>query len=270
MNEATECGDLAKLLTPVASRAGAAILEFYGRPIEVNPKSDDSPVTEADRRAEEIIVAALAAHWPDTPVIAEEATAAGMRHEGGLRRFFLVDPLDGTREFIKQLDDFTVNVALIEDGVPLFGLVYAPARKLLYMTLGPDHAIEAGLDATASGSNVETGTERRIRVRKPVEEALVAVTSRSHLNRETEEFLGKLPIAGRTDAGSSLKFALVARGDADVYPRLAPTMEWDTAAGHAVLAAAGGSVVTETGDALTYGHADRRFRNPGFVAWGER
>ncbi len=270
MNEATECRDLAKLLTPVASRAGAAILEFYGRPVEVNPKADDSPVTEADRRAEEIIVEALARHWPQTPVIAEEATAAGAHHESEHRRFFLVDPLDGTREFIKQLDDFTVNIALIEDGVPRFGLVYAPARKLLYLTLGPDHAIESTLESGTSGSGAEAGTEQRLKVRPVPEAGLVAVTSRSHLNHETEEFLGKLLIAGRTDAGSSLKFALVARGDADVYPRLAPTMEWDTAAGHAVLAAAGGSVVTENGDALTYGHADRGFRNPGFIAWGGR
>ncbi len=270
MSTAIQFGDLATLLTPVASRAGAAILELYGRPVAVDAKADDSPVTEADRRAEAIIVAALAQHWPDTPVIAEEAIAAGARHDAELRRFFLVDPLDGTREFIKQHDDFTVNIALIEDGTPRFGLVYAPARKLLYLTIGPDHAVEATLEATGSALGADAGTERRIRVRKAPENGLVAVTSRSHINPETEDFLATLPIVRRTDAGSSLKFALVARGDADVYPRLAPTMEWDTAAGQAVLAAAGGTVVTETGEALTCGHAERGFRNPGFIAWGDR
>jgi 3'(2'), 5'-bisphosphate nucleotidase len=259
-----EISELAEALTPVAARAGAAILALYRQPIGIGTKPDASPVTEADRRAEAIILDALARLDPDTQVIAEESSAENGLSACAADRFYLVDPLDGTKEFIRALDDFTVNIALIERGLPRFGLVYAPARAALFVTRGDGVAVEMELDAHAAPAGLPAA--RRLRVRKANPDALVAVASRSHNNPETERFLATLPIADTIQAGSSLKFAMIARGAADVYPRLAPTMEWDTAAGHAVLAAAGGRVELEDGTPLAYGKTD--YLNPGFVAWG--
>ena len=183
-------------------------------------------------------------------------------------RFFLVDPLDGTKEFIKKRSDFTVNIALIEHGRPSFGLVYAPARSLLAVTVADGEAIEAALPPSASGADLAKLHQKKLKVRAADPKGLTALVSLSHLDPETEAFLAKLKIAKRSGAGSAIKFLEIARGEADVYPRFGPTMEWDTAAGQAVLEAAGGRVVTTKGDPLRYGKTEAGLRNPSFIAWG--
>ncbi len=256
----------ARLIAPVV-QAGAVEMRHYEAGVTIEAKADQSPVTVADREAEEILLAALGVIAPDIPVIAEEAVSEGRVPAIG-QSFFLVDPLDGTKEFINKRGEFTVNVALIEGGAPILGLVYAPALGELYVTLTPN---EAGLARIAPGAVVSGASDcqfQRIRVRTPDRNALVAVASRSHMTVETEAFLARFAIAERRDSGSSLKFCAIARGDADIYPRLAPTMEWDIAAGHAVLAAAGGSVTSADGTPLRYGKAESGFRNGHFVAWG--
>ncbi|HEY8264224.1 MAG TPA: 3'(2'),5'-bisphosphate nucleotidase CysQ, partial [Methyloceanibacter sp.] len=229
-------------------------------------KDDQSPVTAADHDSQAILLDALQQLASDIPVVSEED--AGDRSRTLPRRFFLVDPLDGTKELIKKLTDFTVNVALIEDGVPCFGLVYAPARNVLALTPEPGKAVETELAPNAGGADFGTLSCRPIHVRKPGPGGLVAVVSRSHLDAQTEKFLASYKIASRSDAGSSLKFLLVARGEADVYPRLGPTMEWDTAAGDAVLRAAGGRVFNAKRGPFVYGKTHAALRNSGFVAWG--
>ncbi|MGE0698031.1 MAG: 3'(2'),5'-bisphosphate nucleotidase CysQ [Hyphomicrobiaceae bacterium] len=255
-----------RLIGPVVA-AGAVEMRHYAAGVEVMAKADLSPVTVADREAEEILLAALASIAPDIPVIAEEAVSEGrIPSIGGT--FFLVDPLDGTKEFINKRGEFTVNVALIHAGRPVLGLVYAPALSELYATLAPG---EAGMATVAPSSGVSDITGcgfRRIRVRAPDPSALTAVASRSHMTPETEAFLARYAISERRDSGSSLKFCAIARGDADLYPRLAPTMEWDIAAGHAVLAAAGGAVTDPDGGPFPYGKARAGFLNGHFVAWG--
>jgi 3'(2'), 5'-bisphosphate nucleotidase len=241
-------------------------MRHYHEGAEVTLKEDQSPVTAADHDSQAILLDALKHLAPDIPVVSEED--AGDRSKPLPTRFFLVDPLDGTKEFIKKLTDFTVNVALIEDRAPCFGLVYAPARNVLAVTPEPGKAVEAELAPNVNGADFSRLTCRPIRVRKPSPEGLVAVVSRSHLDAETEKFLAGYRIASRSDAGSSLKFLLVARGEADVYPRLGPTMEWDTAAGDAVLRAAGGQVFDANGEPFVYGKTDAGLRNNGFVAWG--
>jgi 3'(2'), 5'-bisphosphate nucleotidase len=254
-----------RLIDPVL-KAGAVEMQHYEAGVTVEAKADASPVTAADREAEAILLAALAEIAPDSPVIAEEAVSEGRIPAIG-RSFFLVDPLDGTREFINKRGEFTVNVALIEDGTPVLGIVYAPAVGELYATLEPGASSLARL---APGTDVRRASDcvvHRIHVRTPGP-GLVAVASRSHGSAETETFLERYAITERRDSGSSLKFCAIARGDADIYPRLAPTMEWDIAAGHAVLTAAGGSVTTPDGKAVRYGKTESGFRNGHFVAWG--
>lgn len=208
---------------------------------EVRIKDDLSPVTRADHDSETIILEALARFAPDIRVVSEESCGT----IGALpQRFFLVDPLDGTKEFIQKRSDFTVNVALVEDGRPSFGLVYAPARALLAVTVAAGKAVSAELSPSASGANLDQLRSNALRARAPNKEALTALVSLSHLDPETEAFLAKLAIAERSSVGSSVKFVSLAKGEADIYPRFAPTMEWDTAAGQAVLEAAGGRVVT--------------------------
>ena len=258
----------AAVLTDAAARAGAAIMAHYHEGPEVKLKDDLSPVTRADHDAEAILLAALEQLAPDVPVVSEEASCGKEFHLGA--RFFLVDPLDGTKEFIQKRSDFTVNIALIEHGRPRFGLVYAPARSLLAVTLAKDQAVEAELAPNESGADLAELACRPLRVRAPAPEGFVAVVSHSHLDADTEAFLAKLKIAKRSSAGSSLKFLLVARGEADVYPRFGPTMEWDIAAGQAVLEAAGGIVVTGDGKPFRYGKVETGLRNPSFVAWGRR
>jgi 3'(2'), 5'-bisphosphate nucleotidase len=260
----------AAALTDAAARAGACIMRHYAEKPQSELKADQSPVTLADRASEAILLEALAKLAPDIPVISEEAFAQS-GHDGALQeRFFLVDPLDGTKEFIKRRDDFTVNIALIEDGTPRFGLVYAPARNLLALTVGPGSAAEAFLEPSDGGALFESLELKPLRARLANEQALSAVVSYSHLDAETEAFLEERAVSGKMGAGSSLKFILVARGEADVYPRFGPTMVWDTAAGHAVLAAAGGEVVCPDGKPLRYDRPAGALKNPSFIAWGRR
>jgi 3'(2'), 5'-bisphosphate nucleotidase len=255
-------------LVDAAARAGAVIMQHYQGAVAVELKADASPVTQADREAEAVIVAALGALYPGLPVVSEETGAD--RTAPLPSRFFLVDPLDGTKEFIERRSDFTVNVALIEEGLPRFGLVYAPARALLAVTVGEGAAVEAELPPSKAGADFAALSSRPLRARTPAADGLVAVVSHSHLDPATEAFLAKLKIKACSSAGSALKLLMVARGEADVYPRLAPTMEWDIAAGHAVLAAAGGHVVGLDGEPLRYGKSEAGLCNPGFVAWGRR
>ena len=247
--------DLLALLEPlgVACReAGQAILEVRRRGFAVECKEDRSPVTEADRAAEAILLRALRRHAPGVPVIAEEEVAAGRMPEAG-REFFLVDPLDGTKEFVRGGDDYTVNIGLVRDGQPLLGLVFAPERQRLYLAV-------VGQGAWLE----EEGVRRLLRTaqrRNPV----IVVASKSHMNDATRAYLADAaPGATQVSVGSSLKFGLVAEGQADFYPRLSPTSEWDTAAGHAVLLGAGGRVDDLDGTPLRYGKA--AFLNRGFLA----
>jgi len=248
-------------LIEAAVEAGAVVWEHFQKAVEFTSKSDESPVTAADHAAEAIILAALKRLAPDVPVVAEEEAAAG-RIPDVSHAFFLVDPLDGTKEFIKRGTDFTVNIGLIEGGTPTMGVVFAPARAELYWG---DTAAGTACMADQSTSGRRESEGRPIRIR-PLGERLVAVASKSHDTPQTEAYLKSCQVAERVSIGSSLKFVLVASGQADVYPRPAPTMEWDTAAGHAVLLAAGGRVFDLDGEPLGYGKP--RFFNPGFVATG--
>jgi len=245
-----------------AQRAGAAIMAVYATDFAVRDKADASPVTVADEAAEKIILKDLAAIAPGVPVIAEESVAAG-RIPAIAERFFLVDPLDGTREFVSHRDEFTVNVALIENGEPVLGVVFAPARRELYW--GDVRARKAGrIDADPDGTMPSLGAG--ISARTAPQRGLTAVASRSHRTPETDTFLANYPVVEFRSIGSSLKFCLVAAGDADIYPRIGTTMEWDTAAGHAVLTAAGGRMTGLAGEPFRYGKPG--FRNGNFVARG--
>ena len=263
----TDLLPLVSALVPSVLAAGAIEMRHYRSGVAVEAKADQSPVTIADREAEVVLVAAIAAVAPTIPIIAEEAVSAGKAPRTAAE-FFLVDPLDGTREFIDQRGEFTVNIALVRDGVPVFGIVYAPATEELYLTVAPDRAAMARVAPHEGPLWLADLELAPIRTRQPDLSALVALASRSHSNPETESFLGRYSIAKRTNAGSSLKFCAIARGAADIYPRLGPTMEWDTAAGHAVLLAAGGAVTTLDGAPLRYGNTAAGLRNPHFVAWG--
>jgi len=256
-------GALIQSLIYTAQRAGGAIMAVYATDFAVQTKPDESPVTVADEAAEKIILADLAAIAPGIPVVAEEAVAAGQVPVIA-ERFFLVDPLDGTKEFISRRDEFTVNVALIEAGEPLLGVVFAPARHELFW--GDVRAGKAGrIDADPDGTMPSLGNP--IAARPAPARGLTAVASRSHRTPETDAFLANYPITEFRSIGSSLKFCLVATGEADIYPRLGTTMEWDTAAGHAVLAAAGGRVTGLAGEPFRYGKPG--FRNGNFVARGK-
>ena len=260
---------LAEALVVVARDAGRAIMGHYRRGVAVETKADASPVTAADREAEDIILAGLCRCAPDVPVVAEESMAAGARARIG-DRFFLVDPLDGTREFINRRDEFTVNIALVESGRPVFGLVYAPAAGRMYVTLGRAQAVSLRVDPDRAETIALTGPDVRPLATRPASGGrLTILASRSHLDDGTRQFLSFYPDVELRSAGSSLKFCVVAAGEADIYPRLGPTMEWDTAAGHAVVTAAGGRVTTADGNDLAYGKVETGFLNPGFVVWAD-
>ena len=239
----------------LADRAGAVILEHYAGEIVAATKADRSPVTEADEAAERVILAGLAELTPDIPVVAEEAAAKGGLPELRGGRFWLVDPLDGTREFLSKNGEFTVNIGLVDDGVPIMGVVTAPAKNLAWW------------GARGQGSCRREGSDvGDIRVRARPASGVVAVASRSHRDAATDAWLAAQGITDTVSAGSSLKFCLVAEGKADAYPRFGTTMEWDTAAGHAVLLGAGGRVSTVAGEPFRY--AKPGFKNPGFIAEG--
>jgi 3'(2'), 5'-bisphosphate nucleotidase len=248
----------------VALRAGTAMMPIYERGTDAAHKADGSPVTEADELAERMILAALAEAAPDVPVVAEESAAAG-RVPATAARFLLVDPLDGTKEFLNRNGDFTVNIALIDGGVPVFGIVYAPAMGEIYVG---ESGVGAWLGEVAGGEVVKwTPIATR-----PAPASIAVVASRSHLTPETRAFVERFAVDSFVSRGSSLKFCQVARGEADIYPRLGRTMEWDTAAGDAVLRASGGVVTTLDAAPLVYGKraqaSDVDFANPHFVAWG--
>ena len=251
--------DLARL----AIDAGRAIMRIYDGAPEVRHKADASPVTDADVAAERIILSGLAAIDAGTPVIAEEAAAAGRIPETA-NRFYLVDPLDGTREFISRNGEFTVNIALIEDGAPVAGVVYAPARARLFAGQAGHGSAEAKV---AAGADPDHLAWRPIASRPQPAAGLTAVASRSHRDEATNTWLAAHGITDLVSAGSSLKFCLLAAGEADVYPRFGRTMEWDTAAGHAILIAAGGRVTGVDGAPFTYGKKQHGYANPGFIAW---
>ena len=238
-------------------------MEEYERGCSVTSKEDGSPVTSADHRAEVIICECLASIAPRLPVCAEESMAAGAQAQVA-ERFLLVDPLDGTREFLANNGEFTINVALVERGAPIAGAVYAPAIGRLWVGGETAFTCEAPAGAALPGE----GSRRRIRTRR-APTTLVAFASRSHLDAESDAFLKRLPIGETRFAGSSLKFCLIAEGLGDVYPRFAPTMEWDTAAGDAVLRAAGGGVLDPSGRPLLYGKEESGLRNGPFIAWGD-
>ncbi|WP_370450686.1 3'(2'),5'-bisphosphate nucleotidase CysQ [Palleronia sediminis] len=243
----------------LALEAGDAIMEIYGADdFEVKTKSDASPVTEADEAADALISAGLRAAFPDTPLVTEEQAAS---HGQDVATFLIVDPLDGTKEFVKRRGDFTVNIAYVENGVPIRGVVYAPAKGRLFYTEADGRAVEETGDLAKDAP----GETRALTVATPDDGALRVVASKSHRDAATDDYIGRYNVADVKSAGSSLKFCLVATGEADFYPRLGRTMEWDTAAGHAVLAGAGGQVVRFDDHApLAYGKPG--FENPFFIA----
>jgi len=254
--------ELIEALLAAAVAAGKAALDVYHSDFTVTQKDDRSPVTAADHASENIILERLARLAPAVPVIAEEAAAAGsipqVREE-----FFLVDPLDGTKEFIHRRGEFTVNIALIRRRMPALGVVYAPVGGLLYAgNVAAGRAFRCSQTADAP----MPGPRERLSVRPVPATGVTAVVSRSHSTPETDAYLSHYTINKQVSVGSSLKFCLVAAGEADLYPRLGPTMEWDTAAGHAVLAAAGGKVLAPGGAPLGYGKPG--FRNSFFIASG--
>ena len=247
--------DAVETMTRLAREAGELILEIYGRAdMDVREKADASPVTEADERADAHIAAGLRAAFPDVALVTEEQAET---HGAAPGTFFIVDPLDGTKEFVQRRGDFTVNIALVEDGVPTLGVVHAPAKGRMFRTRAGGGAEETAPDGTGGAA---------IGVSTPDNRALRVVASKSHRDQATDDYIGRYAVTDFLSAGSSLKFCLVAAGEADFYPRLGRTMEWDTAAGHAVLAAAGGEVDRLDGAGpLRYGKPG--WENPFFAAY---
>ncbi|MGB0438504.1 MAG: 3'(2'),5'-bisphosphate nucleotidase CysQ [Paracoccaceae bacterium] len=246
-------------LRRLALEAGDVIMAIYDAgDFDARVKSDDSPVTAADEAADALISAGLRAAFPDVALVTEEQAAS---HNIMADTFFIVDPLDGTKEFIKRRGDFTVNIALVEQGVPRLGVVYAPARDRMFWTDAAGAAVEE-----AGPFDVNTvGQRRRISVAQTDGTALRVVASKSHRDAATDDYIARFDVADTKSAGSSLKFCLVATGEADFYPRLGRTMEWDTAAGHAVLAAAGGEVL-RADDLTPLRYGKDTYANPFFLA----
>lgn len=244
----------------LAIEAGGKIMEIYDADdFEVKSKSDESPVTIADETADAHISAGLRAAFPEAALVTEEQADT---HNLDAKTFFIVDPLDGTKEFIHRRGDFTVNIAWVEDGNPVMGVVYAPAKGRLFVTDATGKSFEEG----GNHDPATVGPMVPISVSTPDEKALNVVASKSHLTEETKAYIDKYAVADRVSAGSSLKFCLVATGEADLYPRVGRTMEWDTAAGQAVLQGAGGRVVRfDDHTPLTYGKPI--FENPYFIAY---
>tara|TARA_R110000787_G_scaffold156781_11_gene270685 strand:+ start:2879 stop:3760 length:882 start_codon:yes stop_codon:yes gene_type:complete len=251
---------LTQVMRRLSLEAGDRIMEIYGQDdFDVKSKSDDSPVTAADEAADQIISDGLRAAFPDVMLVTEEQSAT---HSTSGDTFLIVDPLDGTKEFIHRRGDFTVNIALVEGGVPTRGVVYAPAKGRMFFTMADGQSVEetGGFDKDTIGQTTQ------ISVSDADNSALMVVASKSHRDQATDDYIGKYAVRDMTSAGSSLKFCLVATGEADLYPRVGRTMEWDTAAGHAVLKGAGGDVVRfDDHTPLTYGKAD--YANPFFIAY---
>ena len=250
---------LTQVMRKLAIEAGEKIMEIYDGPdFDVRAKSDDSPVTAADEAADALISDGLRAAFPEMPLVTEEQSDS---HGQSVSTFLIVDPLDGTKEFVQRRGDFPVNIALVEDGQPTLGVVYAPAKGRLFYTDASGVSVEeqGPFDADTPGATAP------INVSTP-DAALRVVASKSHRDAATDDYIGKYEVADMKSAGSSLKFCLVATGEADIYPRLGRTMEWDTAAGHAVLGGAGGKVV-RFDDHTVLGYGKPGFENPFFIAY---
>ncbi|MEA1943254.1 MAG: 3'(2'),5'-bisphosphate nucleotidase CysQ [Pseudomonadota bacterium] len=246
----------------ICSLAAIKVMEVYNSDFDARGKADRSPVTDADELAEAIILEELEKLVPGVPVLAEESFSAGLRPKTD-SAFILVDPVDGTKEFINKNGEFTINIALVEDRVPTAGCVYAPARERIFV--GGDKAWGGPL---RPGGTVNPDTLEPIATREAPDGGKTAVMSRSHADEKTVAFADSVGVTEKVSAGSSLKFCLVAEGTADVYPRFGPTCEWDTGAGHAVLKAAGGDVLTPEGEPFLYGKSETDYLNGAFVAWG--
>lgn len=251
--------EIVPVIRRLAIEAGERIMEIYGTDsFHVAQKADESPVTAADHAADEVIREGLMRAFPDIPAVTEESAGS---HAIRADEFFIVDPLDGTKEFIQRRGDFTVNIALVRDGVPVLGVVYAPAKGRLFYTDGAGGAVEEEGPHTPDGPR----DAHPISVAGPSGAGLAVVASKSHRDAATDAYIARYPVADFKSAGSSLKFCLVATGEAALYPRLGRTMEWDTAAGDAVLRAAGGRVVRfDDHTPLLYGKAG--YENPFFIA----
>ncbi len=251
---------LIPVMRTLAIEAGRKIMEIYNSDdFDVKLKSDDSPVTVADEAADAIIAAGLTKAFPDVMLVTEEQAES---HKAKGDTFLIVDPLDGTKEFINRRGDFTVNIAYVEKGVPQRGVVYAPARDRMFFTQADGQAVEE----TGAFDLDTIGALKEINVSEADNTALMIVASKSHRDQATEDYINKYSVKDSKSAGSSLKFCLVATGEADIYPRVGRTMEWDTAAGHAVLLGAGGQVVRfDDHSPLVYGKED--FANPFFIAY---
>lgn len=250
---------MVRLMRRLALDAGDRIMAVYARPdFEVRAKGDASPVTEADEAADEVISAGLRSAFPEIPLITEEQADS---HAQSAQTFLIVDPLDGTKEFVQRRGDFTVNIAFVQGGRPTHGVVYAPAKGRLFYTLADGTAVEE----TGALDKDSPGPYRELRVSRPDNAALMVVASKSHRDQATDDYISRYAVRDMTSAGSSLKFCLVATGEADLYPRLGRTMEWDTAAGDAVLRGAGGHVVRfDDHSPLSYGKPG--WDNPFFIA----
>lgn len=260
MSHEIEYEQLVPLMRRLALQAGARIMDIYNADdFEVKTKSDESPVTAADEAADAIISAGLREAFPELLLVTEEQSET---HENFGDTFLIVDPLDGTKEFINRRGDFTVNIALVENGIPTRGVVYAPAKERMFYT--NDRGVSVEEQGPFQFENV--GKVAKISVSEPDNSALMVVASKSHRDQATDDYIAKYQVRDSKSAGSSLKFCLVATGEADLYPRLGRTMEWDTAAGHAVLKGAGGDVVRfDDHSPLMYGKPD--YANPFFIAY---
>jgi len=245
-------------IVAISQRAGAAILQIYGEEFSVEHKEDASPLTQADLASHRVIRDALRELTPDCPLLSEESAAMDFASRAAWTQYWLVDPLDGTKEFIKRNGEFTVNIALVRNHEPVMGVVHVPVSGVTYWGVQGSGAMRAGPDGEAKG----------IAVRTPCAKPAVVVGSRSHANPVLQQHLAKLGSYELVSMGSSLKFCLVAEGKADFYPRLGPTSEWDTAAAHAVVSAAGGSVITLDGKPLRY-NCKESLLNPEFLVTGD-
>jgi 3'(2'), 5'-bisphosphate nucleotidase len=257
--DAAACAELMDALTEIAARASEAILQVAGN-VDVRNKDDGSPVTAADEAAEAVICDGLKRLAPSVPVISEEQASHERPQLGPSGSYFLVDPLDGTKEFISGRDEYTVNIAIVTNGTPILGIVTAPAAGIAWRGIVGRGAERLPI----AGGNIAPGP---IHARRCPGDELLVMVSRSHLEERTKTFIEKFPKAKLVQCGSSVKFCRLAEGAADLYARLAPTHDWDIAAGHAVLAAAGGKTTAPDGSAVTYGSA--KLLVPAFLAWGD-
>ena len=256
---------LTNRLLPAVLAAGHLEMGYFRSGLAVEMKLDRSPVTVADTEAEAVILAALARSIPGVPVVGEEAFAAGIRPVTG-DTFALVDALDGTRQFVAGHPEFTINIALVSGGMPVYGLIYAPALDDLLVTDGPGCVVRARVAPASAVPSLDALDPVPVRVRQPSPEGLVALQSRSRNVDATNRYLTDFPVAARRLLGSSYKFCLIACGEADIYPQLGDTREWDTAAGDVILKAAGGCTVTTAGAPLVYGKRSSDYLNPPFIA----